>query len=132
MVTDLSWMGLGGRDSWPFREVFLPSFFFGTYWTSLVSESVVDVLRRTKILKKVKFFTCQGLQGWVNTLDQLLRRLTLPVGPSCLKGGENLCNLYTTKRLNVAQECKKNKKKWTYLQTPYYTFHSKDAIKVHE
>lgn len=48
---------------------------------SHVSEPVFDTVWRIKIPKKIKFFTWQVLLGQVNTLDRLVRKKLLLMGP---------------------------------------------------
>ena len=46
-------------------------------------ESIFDVVWRTKVPKKVRFFIWQVLLDWINIVDRLVRRRTSLVGPFC-------------------------------------------------
>lgn len=65
---------------------------------SLFREFVFDVVCRIKVPKKARFFIRQVLLGWINTIDRLVKSMTLLVGPFscflCQKAKEDLDNLF--------------------------------------
>lgn len=47
------------------------------------TEAAFDVLLRIKILEKLKLFTTQVLLSHVNTMNKLMRKMSMPMGSFC-------------------------------------------------